>query len=1166
MADPAPHFEFTIPGIPGDTTFYTNATVELVCKKIPVTVIEMEDVCYHSASGVLLPEDPAGSKEGAADSQEQKRVSGVAALALVFRHAEEAPDRRLLIAGHDDTEGSPKQGFDISKKRAEGVFYLLKGDKEKWSDHAQACHTIKDYQQILRYYRFTRGWACDPGTVDGNWGTKTEQAVGAFFDVLNRNMAAPRLQASAVTASPKKLWPREAWEAVYDLYENQIFLTLIGPGWKPEDAAKIRKKLKFLDENMPFVACGESFPLDHFGKNNFRSQANRRVEFLFFTLDALPPLPLTCPATMAVNHTQKQCPLHKVAHFKRTYLNPGDLNTVLYHIAFEYYDRIRNEVCLVPEGLSPQAFRSTALTQCSCNHLNGVYGIRLFPVPGGKRENDVFFLFNSEHAWVYTKDKKSQPRIVWNFSDVDPTLPKRPITREELAMRPLAERMHYYDLPEKWDSVNWVGKIGQDRDECKKIVTKITSVVEPLVFCLDDMVLTNEKFEDLPDWVLNDKEENRITIFKGDFSKKGPGKSYLSEIGIHNSDINAPWYSEVPQIGIGRNYIWDHPFFTRLIVAQGNLHEVFDRRTPSGARAAVRLVDAPPLCKVGDAFDSSDARLYGSVSKTMAFQPFFFQAHYAWFIDIKENWVEELRKYLQDLFHVTKDRYEIGRCDIALLRFCGAGSEPENAIVFIYLRYHFDFTDKKAPAALVNNKNAQDRWISDLFFSVSTRWNGPDPGFKDAAIEFVRGGQNNGAAGQNIAIKPIVFLHIVSEKKTAHFSIKVIDGCRAHMKSAIGEGQLSETDNVPAADGSLVAAHETGHAMGLADEYIESATTASYYQAGFYSNTPGSPYSQDVFSMMKGNRKICNRHFWHFAEWARIRIQESGVPAPPNAAPDFFVKMGIHNYGIPHHRNAPKESHITFPIAQALNVKDRSDRELFDIFLYPIGDEETRNSLVPGHMIDGIISIIVRINIVAHTNNFIEVYSACSRIVTTADTSYNKRNTVPAQGGKYWARGSIRITNGNILNFARCLVIVSIRLVSSNFDEAMAVGDPNFNFLKSYAQIADVYVENPVTKQFDIRESAKKYRKKAEAFKNSFEHITVTTERGAAFGSQWLSGRRLHVSVSSPQWWDECGLEVNDRIPEMLGMRHNRAAAVTPGDFIPIVAKVLPINAQVNLL
>jgi hypothetical protein len=113
MANIPRKFEFTLANLDGSFSVVTGGTTEFILKRIPVHVLEMEDVCFHDGSALLLPDDPAGSKEENSSSQEQKKVGGVASITLVFRQFEEDPKKRLLIAGHDDTAGKAKDGFMI---------------------------------------------------------------------------------------------------------------------------------------------------------------------------------------------------------------------------------------------------------------------------------------------------------------------------------------------------------------------------------------------------------------------------------------------------------------------------------------------------------------------------------------------------------------------------------------------------------------------------------------------------------------------------------------------------------------------------------------------------------------------------------------------------------------------------------------------------------------------------------------------------------------------------------------------------------------------------------------------------------------------------------------------------------------------------------------------
>jgi len=486
MADIVRKQEITLVNLDNTITIVSGGKNELTLKKIPVHVLEMEDVCFHDGSALLLLEAPIGSNEGSTSDQNQKKVSGAASLALVFRQFQEAPDKKLLIAGHDDSNGAAKQGFSISKLRAEGILYLLIGDKAAWAAHAAANHTIKDYQQFLKTYHYIRGCDCDPGEINGVWGAKTEAAVKAFFDVVNKSGQIKSLfDIEQVRKSPNKLWPLKVWEEIYSIYEENIFSILIGASWTPDDAVRERKRLSFVDSSKPYVACGESFPIDKIGTDNYRSQKNRRVEFLFFDKNELPPLPIKCPAVNDRNHTEKECPLYKDAFYRRAYIKPDDINTAVYHLRFVYFNKIINEWKDVPDGIEIRAFKAGKQVLSTCRGLNGVYKVRVLNIPGGKREKDVSFAFETKSAFVYTKDKNTAPEIIYTFDDKA----KTPVTQEALAKKPLAERMHYYDLPQKWDSVNWLCSLDDKQDLFSEQVQNVTQVTAPLTFNLDSIVL-----------------------------------------------------------------------------------------------------------------------------------------------------------------------------------------------------------------------------------------------------------------------------------------------------------------------------------------------------------------------------------------------------------------------------------------------------------------------------------------------------------------------------------------------------------------------------------------------------------------------------------------------------------------------------------------------------
>ena len=148
----------------GTHSAFTGKTVEFRLKKHGMHILEMEDVLFHLNSAVMMPENPAGksSKDGQADDgpadlggkfkEGQQVITGIEALALVYKQFELDPKNCMVIAGHTDTSGTPKFNFKLSDERARNVLYILTGEREKWADVSAGRHKIEDYQQIMKYF------------------------------------------------------------------------------------------------------------------------------------------------------------------------------------------------------------------------------------------------------------------------------------------------------------------------------------------------------------------------------------------------------------------------------------------------------------------------------------------------------------------------------------------------------------------------------------------------------------------------------------------------------------------------------------------------------------------------------------------------------------------------------------------------------------------------------------------------------------------------------------------------------------------------------------------------------------------------------------------------------------------------------------------------------
>ncbi|MGB5105953.1 MAG: hypothetical protein WBP42_04475 [Candidatus Zixiibacteriota bacterium] len=470
---------------------------------LTVHILEMEDVLFHLDSAVMMPAKPEGrsSSDGTTDDstdagtqQQQDQVSGLAALALCFKQFEFDPNKRLLIAGHTDTSGQAQMNFELSAQRAQNIQFLLEGDREQWAVISEQRHRVEDYQQIMQFINFnTRwGWDCDPIQTDNTWGDNTKGATERFITAYNNWVLSGLAPTDSVQLPPETFnrvknsgahkWPIEMWRAVYDIYNDEIAANL---GITRDQMGRYRALLAFADDLKKLVACGESFPLDNAGRDNYRSQLNRRVELLFFDKEEIPVL--NCPATTNAVHTPDECPLWHKWHFAPVYIDPADLNAVAYHLKFVYYDKIAKAIKDIPDGLPIKVFENgTTEIPARMTYSNGVYTVKVQDNPA---RTDLHFNFAMVNSFIFTENDAATPVIVAK-------------TPGEVNAMPFAERRKYYDLPEKWSSINYWTRYQTDLDvgdRFKEVLRTHRSLKPfggnfsdpntPLTFSLDDIVL-----------------------------------------------------------------------------------------------------------------------------------------------------------------------------------------------------------------------------------------------------------------------------------------------------------------------------------------------------------------------------------------------------------------------------------------------------------------------------------------------------------------------------------------------------------------------------------------------------------------------------------------------------------------------------------------------------
>ncbi len=253
--------------------------------------LELHDGLFRTNSCVMLPEGetPIGKEEGQASEHESLTSVGVIAHALRF--SEEHEGKSLLVAGHTDTTGTVDFNQTLSEERAEVAFCLLTGDRARFVELVDNRHKVSDYKQVLAWCSraFSRHFACDPGAIDDQEFTGIEP-LRRFQEQYNA--AKLEIVPNATESDPEDLavdgdiGPK-TWGAMFDVYQLGIREEL---GEKPERVEELRSSLTFLADDLKHMGFSEHHPIAKAAKDNYRSQTNRRVEFLFFDIGEEPDL------------------------------------------------------------------------------------------------------------------------------------------------------------------------------------------------------------------------------------------------------------------------------------------------------------------------------------------------------------------------------------------------------------------------------------------------------------------------------------------------------------------------------------------------------------------------------------------------------------------------------------------------------------------------------------------------------------------------------------------------------------------------------------------------------------------------------------------------------------------------------------------------------------
>ncbi|HEX2955258.1 MAG TPA: peptidoglycan-binding protein [Chitinispirillaceae bacterium] len=288
--------------------------------------IEFHDLLFTHNSAVLLPQAPVqmngtqnrtswddneiipkfrnshfdsyqAYKNGTQESSPGNGFDTFMTLAAMYSFLADNPQYRLLIAGHTDTSGEIDYNLSLSCLRAESIYFLINEKKDEWVSVCKEKSNVEDYQRILMYCVDQFGWDCNPGNIDNVDGPKTKNAVNNFQQSYN-DLFQKNISVDGVVGS-------ETWGAIFDIYlyrlKNECSIDFSSP----------LPSLTYASDSVPYIGCGETFPVDQKDKDNYRSQSNRRVELLLFDQSDTPDLSCHTEPKCTVNCDTMRCAVYK---------------------------------------------------------------------------------------------------------------------------------------------------------------------------------------------------------------------------------------------------------------------------------------------------------------------------------------------------------------------------------------------------------------------------------------------------------------------------------------------------------------------------------------------------------------------------------------------------------------------------------------------------------------------------------------------------------------------------------------------------------------------------------------------------------------------------------------------------------------------------------------
>jgi hypothetical protein len=768
-------------------------------------------------------------------------------------------------------------------------------------------------------------------------------------------------------------------------------------------------------------------------------------------------------------------------------------------------------------------------------------GVQRSPSPKPDGATVLAFAFATEHPFV----------------DRCPRTGRR--TRVDLANPaqrevPSADRLRYYDLPARWCSRGYHAHLEGGRSgPYESVAAQPTSPDAPLSFSLDDLVLcaldargavtplsprgsrsAGLRFE--PAW--------QVTLFHHGFrgSDPGSGATRLPLEGDdqprspaaaralgHNGVYNPALLQGFSRVSLGRNYLADYPHWTRLVVAGGNLFDVFDRRVPPaageavGARAAVRWVDVTRAMVPGPGSDRP-ARVDAPPGATA---PFF---------SLQPDW-EQRAPLPGQAYDPAADR-GVGRHDMALLRCCGRVGDQERAVNLHLLRVAFLFEHDLGAAA-------KDAWADRVLTGACERWNGQHAGSPTARAQLV---PQDPAARERLQVEVVwaaQSLHRALAAVRIYVRQPALAG--AWLDGDARAGELGLLEDRPDEDGAFAPAHGLGHAAGLPDEYNERWAAASLRSLSWVWFLPGDPYEGDRLrgaeALMRGGQLPRSRYLWPSAEWVR-RI--TGVPLQVD-------QEGFPAYKLPLHDD-PRRTWLHWPVAAAVAHEPAPNgRGSCDLYLYALGEESFSRSVLEGGPYDGLLVVAVRVACAGmprrRRGSDLPAGAVAPREWWTDQQrwryfEYLQDHLATELNDRFWASGQVTL-GGVEHTFARCALRFELRFLDLEVEHTRPGVEAKRTARAQVEALLDRFGA-----QFELT---------FEAVDGGDPRRGASWEEGPSTGARARADRRLRLRYAS-----RADLEgaVEDCFPAMLGLAGS-TRDLAASDLLPLAQQVLH-DAQVG--